>query len=249
MRNVSSFNILAAGIALTLLLTTCDNRGNPAKPKDEASFSANVTIIRDLSQRKNLAQVSFFRNNQSCSTAVVKINGTSIPSTGNGAYFGESPLFSLNTGGNQIAFSNTPDSYSQEFGFDLPDSFGVTGVNPRFNPGAQDVQLGWSNSSFATKYLLVVVSQEYPGDNTSPLMLILNSSVHNFVIPDTTFENDSGSIVPGTYYIYLAAFNQGFGEYRDIKFPLPQGLPRRIINNPSGFLRYGTVARADSIIV
>jgi hypothetical protein len=68
-------------------------------------------------------------------------------------------------------------------------------------------------------------------------------------VPYTAFLDQSGFTVRDIYYVYLAAFNQGFGEYEGLEFPLPMNLPKRRIFNPAGLATYGTIAPVDSILV
>ena len=46
-------------------------------------------------------------------------------------------------------------------------------------------------------------------------------------VPDTTFENYAGDPISGIYYIYLIAYNEGFGPYEGIEFQVPEGLSFR----------------------
>ncbi len=131
----------------------------------------------------------------------------------------------------------------------MPDSFAVTTVNPRYNTNADDVTVRWSGSSGATDYIFAVATNNYYADGTVPLRMIIPASNTVFVVPDTTFENFAGEPGYAVYYIYLIAFNEGFGPYSGIRFPVPDELPRLSISDASGFLQYGTVAPLDSIIV
>jgi hypothetical protein len=131
----------------------------------------------------------------------------------------------------------------------MPDSFAVTTVNPRYNSSADYVTIEWSGADGATGYILAVASEGYYEDGTIPLRMILPANSTVFVVPDTTFEDFYGDPVYAVYYIYLIAFNEGFGPYPGIRFPVPEGLPQRQISDPSGTMQYGTVAPLDSIIV
>jgi hypothetical protein len=238
--------IVSAAIAIGF---ACDNRNSVNHSQTQASFTVDMTVIRDYSMRRNQAQISLKRNNVAYDDADIKIGSTMIPSVGSGQYHEESPLLNLVSGGNQITFTSTNDSYNKIISFDLPDSFGITTVVPRVNQGGVDVQVGWSASAHATKYILVVVGKSWPATNTEPLKLLLASGGNSYVVPDTTFENPAGFSIPDVYYVYLVAYNQGFGEYDGLRFPLPQGLADRRLTDPAGYIRYGTIAPVDSIII
>lgn len=219
------------------------------RSRPEISFSVDMVVVKDLSQRRSVAEAEFRRNGSLFDDAVITVRGSALISEGSGSYFSQSPSLNLSTGVNQLAFISEDDSYHETVAVVLPDSFGTTNVFPRDNHDAQEVLVNWSHSNGVARYLLVVVSRNYPADNTTPFMAVYGSTVNSAIVPDTTFEDSDGFIVNGIYPIYIVAFNQGFGEYDGIPFPLPLGLPQQRISEPSGYLRYGTVAPLDSIIV
>jgi hypothetical protein len=242
--------LLLSLVLLAILITlSCDSRNSITRSKSTASFSVDMTVVRDFSQGKDIAQARLLRNNSPFSDGRIVVGRDTLESTGNGNYFSRVSIHTLFNRSNQITFSSDSDSYLQSSTIDLPDSFAITSVNPRINSDVIPVDLQWSHSNGATKYLLVVVSKNYPADNSSPFMIVLGSDIGNYTVPDTTFEDLTGLPISGIYYIYMAAFNQGFGQFNDMHFPLPAGLPRRTISNPIGYLRYGTVAPVDSTIV
>lgn len=245
--------LIGVGILLSstlfLVFHSCDSRNSLNRSRPTASFAADMTIVRDYSQQRSVARASFRRNSEPFDEGIITLGSDTIAFAGNGSYFSQSPGLELPPGINQITFASQEDEYFKTVTIELPDSFGVTNVFPRDNPNAQEVLLNWSLPGGATRFLLVVVSRGYPLDTTIPHMVILNSNITSAVVPDSTFEDPFGFIVDDIYYVYMVAFNQGFGEYDGIPFPLPPGLPERRISEPAGFLRYGTVAPVDSIIV
>lgn len=236
-------------IALLGFVLGCDSRQSVNNDKPDVTFSVDMTVVRDYSQGKDIAVGRFLRDGLPAAEAAITISGRNIPSSGGGNYSSESPALSLLPRANQVTFANHEDAYTQTIVIDLPDSFGVTTVNPRNNQGVVDVQLEWSRPDGASRVALAVVSRDYPADNTAPFIVLLSSAVTNYTVPDTTFEDPSGFAVPGVYYVFLAAFNQGFGEFPGQRFPLPPNLPQRVVSDPVGHMRYGTVAPADSIII
>ena len=237
-------------ILLALIaLISCDNRNSISRSRPESTYSCDITAVKDYAQRRNVVSLKFWRDNALFDNALITINGGVLPSIGSGSYFGQSPSLSLPTGTNQITFADTEKTYNQTISFDLPDSFGVTIVNPQYNTDANNIYVEWSASNRANNYILCIKARNYPANGTAPFIQILDSSIRNFLIPDTVFEDISGFTVDDTYLIFLVAYKDGFGEYPGLPFPLPDGLPQRRILEPSGYIRYGTVAPVDSIVV
>jgi len=232
-----------------IALLSCDNRNSVSRSRVESTYSCDITAVKDYSQRKNIVSLRFWRDNTAFDRALIKVNGNVLPSIGSGSYFAQTPAIALVSGTNQISFADTEKTYDQTISFDLPDSFGVTDIIPRFINDAVDVQLNWSSSNRANDYVLSIVSRGYPGNGTTPFTRIFDSSVNSIVVPDTIFENMSGFTVNDTYLIYLVAYKDGFGEYPGMPFVLPSGLPQRRVIEPSGNIRYGIVAPVDSIVV
>lgn len=248
---ISSRNrIILAALALPLLILSCDTRGSVvSRSRETASFSVDMTVVKGHSGGTNIVEINFDRDGVPFSDASITLEGRAIPSIGGGLYFIDSPIFLISSGLNQITFASADDDYSKSVPILMPDSFAVTTVSPRYNSNADAVTVRWSASGGATGYILAVATDNYFEDDTIPLRRILPGSNTTFVIPDTTFEDFYGDIIYGVYYIYLIAFNEGFGPYSGIRFPVPEGLPRRAISDPSGFLQYGTAAPLDSIMV
>lgn len=238
-------SILGALIALA----SCDSRNSISRSRPESTYSCDITAVKDYSQHKSIVSLRFWRDNAAYEKALIKINNSILPSIGSGSYFGQMPTTALVSGSNQISFADTEKTYSQTITFDLPDSFGVTSVIPQFINDANDIQLNWSNSNRAARYVLSVVSRGYPANGTTAFTQIFDSNINSFVIPDTVFENASGFAVNDTYLIYLVAYKDGFGEYPGMQFILPNGLPQRRLTEPTGYIRYGIVAPVDSIVV
>jgi hypothetical protein len=242
------FLALAAG-ASVLVLAGCDRRGSVNRFKPEPTFTTDITVVRDFVERVSRAEITFFRDGEPIENGAVRLNNMTLSDDGEGAYFITAVPQGIPGGANTITFESSDDEYTKTISLDMPDSFGVTTVNPRDNSGLVDVTVEWSRPGDASLVLLVVVAREYPFNGTSPFIVVQNADANIAIVPDTTFEDSDGLPVDDTYYIYLAAFNEGFGEYEGIPFPLPPGLPQRRILDPSGFARYGTVAPVDSIVV
>jgi|WetSurMetagenome_2_1015567.scaffolds.fasta_scaffold66471_2 hypothetical protein len=230
-------------------LISCDNRNSVSRSRVESTYSCDITAVKDYSQRKNIVNLRFWRDNTLFERALIAVNGGVLPSIGGGTYFGQTPTILLVGGNNQISFADTEKTYNQSITFDLPDSFGVSYIQDRFPRDAVNNQVNWSPSNRANYYILSVASRGYPADGTTAFTKIFDSSVNSFIIPDTVFENISGFTVNGTYLIYMVAYKDGFGEYPGMQFYLPTGLPQRRVVEPAGYIRYGIVAPVDSIVV
>lgn len=246
----SRIRIIPLVLALPFIVLSCDTRGSvDTRTRETASFSVDMTVVKDYSAGTNIVDIYFDRDGVQFSDATITLDGRVIPSIGGGLYSIDSPVFPISSGLNQVTFESPDDGYSKSVTFEMPDSFAVTTVNPRYNSNADDVTVRWSASGGATSYILAVATGDYYEDGTVPLRMILPASNTLFVVPDSTFEDFYGDPIYAVYYIYLIAFNEGFGPYSGIRFPLPEGLPQRAISDPSGFMQYGTTAPLDSIIV
>lgn len=244
--------ISAALLALVIavIAISCDRRGSlETRQRELPTFSVDMTLIRNLDNGKNLIEANLERDGISFSGASITVGNIEVPSMGGGLYYVNSAGFPLPAGNNTIDFQSPDDDYSASVDLLMPGDFSTTEVSPRYNIDAGDVFIDWSPSAGADYYVLAVSTRTSNDDGTTPLRLILPTNPSDYMVPDTTFENFAGDVVPGIYYIYLISFNEGFGPYEGIRFSVPEGLPERVIGNPSGLLHYGTVARLDSIIV
>lgn len=250
---VHSFKLLrsclAAAAATAILAAGCDDRSASPPSDTQPSFSGDINIVRDFERREVIARFTFYRDGDTIPHGVVRLNDTSLTAQAGGVYALRAPLEAVFDGLNLIEFTSPRDNYDRTLSIRLPDSFAVANISPRDNRGVNDVTVEWSRPTEATKVILVVVARNYPQNGSLPYMAILDDEVTNHVVPYTIFEDEFGSVIRDVYYVRLAAFNQGFGSYEDIEFPLPLGLPRQRLTNPSGFATYGTVAPADSILV
>ncbi|OGC96479.1 MAG: hypothetical protein A2W25_14930 [candidate division Zixibacteria bacterium RBG_16_53_22] len=239
---------IVTGTAI-LCLAVCDNRSFVAEPNPEPAFSGDINVVRDYSQRKTIAEFSFFRDGDTIPDGVVRLNDLAHTESIHGVYSLEAPLQAVFGGLNTVEFASLRDNYSSSIAIHMPDSFGVRFINPRDNSGINNVSVQWSQPDFATRVLLVVVARNYPANGSIPYITVLDADVTTHIIPYTAFEDQTGFAIRDTYYLYLAAFNQGFGGYTGLNFPLPPNLPKRRISNPAGFATYGTVAPVDSVLV
>ena len=243
------FKVVSIALGTLLAFIACDNRNSVSISKPESTYSVDMIAVKDYSQRYDVLEISFWRDSEPFENALIKVGDIVVPSIGGGTYYGESPAISMVEGSNQIAFADTEKTYSKSITIDFPDSFAVTGIFPQDNQSASSVQIIWSQASGATNYILTIVSRGYPANGTTPFTQLLDDGVFSYIVPDTVFEDVSGFPVNDTYFIYLAAFSDGFGEYPGIPFPLPSGLPERRVSDPAGFVRAGIVAPLDSIFV
>ena len=236
-------------VAAITLFAGCDRRNQLTPPASTATFSVEMTAVKDYSQGNDIAQLQFKRDGVPFSEAVITIGGDTLQSSGNGIYFAQSPQLRMISQTNTISFSVATDVYTSALTFDLPDSFGITSVNPIFNPNAGNVQVQWTRPGHTSWFIVSVIGRHYPANNSTPYSVLLSSSVNAFQIPFTAFQDPNGFKVPDTYLIYITAFNLGFGPYPGMPFTLPTGLVSRNVSDPLGHLRYGTVAPFDSVIV
>jgi hypothetical protein len=239
---------LFAAFLMICIFGGCDShKAVDATPK--VTFSAEMTILKDLSQGLDIARIDFWRDGDRFDNATIKIGADTVKLYGAGIYFGQTPLLHLLSQNNSISFACTSDAYSKNLTITMPDNFAITNVYPQYNQGVNPVQVDWSNSSRATGFVLTVIARNYGHNGTTPLTTKLASNIHSVQIPFTAFETSSGMAVADIYYIYVVAYNGGFGPYPGMNFPLPSDLPTEAISNPSGHLRVGVVAPVDSVIV
>jgi hypothetical protein len=235
--------------AAMIFFSGCDSRNAINHTKPPVSFQMELTAVKDLSQAEDLVDIQFRRSSLPFSDAIIIVNQDTIRSAGSGIYSAQSPFVALFSGSNSVTFESPDDIYSQTIAFELPDAFQITAVNPQYNQSATDVTVQWSRPNRTSGFILAVVSDGYPGDDTAPLSILLSATETSYDIVDTTFETSTGEVQPGIYHIYMIAYNGSFGPYPGIPFDLPPGIPLRTITEPSGHLRVGTVAPVDSIII
>lgn len=233
------------------LIGGCDRRDSVSRSRTTPSFSVDLTIVRDLSTGFNSVDISFKREGEPFSDAIIRIGNDTIPNAGGEYYYINAPQFNLPSGAREIFFESPDDNYLESVFINIPGDFEIEEVSPRYNNNATEVYIAWSQASGATNYLLVVATENYAFDGTSPYFAIISVQDRSKRVPETTFEDSIGSIVDAVYYIYVIAFNVGFGQFirEGRTIPMPDNLPERSISDPSGLLRYGTVAPIDSIIV
>jgi hypothetical protein len=243
------FRISFIALFAVNLFGGCDSHKSVADNTPQINFSAEMTIVKDHSQGLDMARIDFWRNNEAFDNATIKIGTDTVRLYGAGIYYAETPLIHLLSQNNTISFACSSDSYAKNLTFIMPDDFAITNIYPRYNQGGNTVQVDWSISNGATGYVLAVVARNYGHNGTSPLTTKLPADIHSVTIPRTAFESSSGNPVADIYYIYVTAFNGGFGPFPGMKFPLPSNMPAEAINDPNGHKRVGVVARADSVIV
>ncbi|MEE9554431.1 MAG: hypothetical protein V3W18_09060 [candidate division Zixibacteria bacterium] len=237
-------------IILLMIAYSCDRRGSlEPRVRDLPSFAVEMTLIKNLSTGENLVEAYLERDGYAFSDAVITVGDTEVPSQGGGLYFVENSEFPLPAGNNFIKFDSPDDAYVQSVTIEIPGDFEITNVSPSYNSNADEVFVEWSASEGTSNYILAVATLNHGIDGTLPLILTLPPTTTSYFVPDTTFENYAGDPVPATYYIYLIAFNEGFGPYPGIRFPVPEDLPEKVISDPIGVLRFGTVAALDSVVV
>ncbi len=187
-----------------LCLAGCDRRNAATGPVNDTSFSTSLTMVRDLSTGYNLVDISFKRDNVPFSDAIIRVGNDTIPNAGGEYYYINSSQFNLSSGSNQIFFGSPEDNYSQSVYINIPGNFEIESVVPQINPAALDVTVTWSLSNGATKYLLVVATENHGFDGTSPFFTQINSPVATHLVPESTFEDAIGDIVDAVYYVYVA---------------------------------------------
>lgn len=241
--------IIIAWLSIAVM-AGCDRRSSTTRSKTTPTFSVDMTIIRDLSTGYNSVDITFERNSLPYSEAIITIGTSEVPNSGGGIYYINDPAFVLPAGINEITFESPSDAYMRTVSINIPGNFSIQQVSPRQNISADPVYVSWSASSNASRYLLVVATDDYGANGTMPFYVTVTGGT-SFTVPDTTFRDDLDEIVNGIYHVYVIAFNDGLGTFirHGPNIPMPDDLPERFIGNPAGFVRHGTVAPIDSIIV
>ena len=253
MRRYGPLHFILYYLMIAFAFVSCDHRTTPIERiRPAPQFTVDLNVVKDLSQGKNIADITFGRNGVPFADAVIKINDLVIPSTGNGHYLTDTPGFILPAGPVNVSFSSVDDSYLKTFSMVIPDTFRIKSVNPRLlDNGLVNVQLQWSSAPGATHYIVSVVGKNYTIDNSVPDSVLLGPQDTLYTIPYTTFQDPHSFFkIPDTYYIYVIAFNEGFGAYAEMPIIVfPSVIPQRTVSDPAGHFKYGTVAPIDSIIV
>jgi len=245
MRKILVFVIL---VTLFLGMVSCDRRTSAARFNEPPVFTSDMTIIKDLSTRLNLIDISLYKDGQPFSGAVVNVGPVTVQNSGGEIYYIRD-YFALPSGFMEISIESENDNYHQVVPLLLPDSFGVNQVSPRNNTNGDNVFVDWSASNNADYYILAVATANFGFDGSIPFDTLLTANHTSLTVPFWVFEDAIGEIVDGVYYIYIIGFNEGFGPYGETRFQIPDDLPVRITANPVGTLKYGTIAPQDSIIV
>jgi hypothetical protein len=245
----NELKLISIAFLVVGLFWGCDSHKSVVDNTPQVTFSAEMTIVKDFSQGLDMARIDFGRNGEAFNSATIKIGADTVRLYGAGIYFAETPLIHLLSQNNTISFACSSDSYMKDLTFIMPGNLAITNVYPRYNQGVNPVQVDWSNSDGASGYVLTVIARNYGHNGTSPLTTKLTSDSHSITIPTTAFETSSGNPVADIYYIYVVAYNGGFGPFPGMKFPLPSNLPAEAISEPNGHIRVGVVAPADSVIV
>jgi hypothetical protein len=240
-------HLLIFMIALAIIFSGCDRRANPTgRTRPTASFGVDLTIIKDYSTRINQADIIFKRENVLFSDAIIKVAEITIPAVDSGHYFLQGLI--LPRSATTVSFSSADDNYFKSISITLPDSFGIVGVNPPTSYGSNFVDVEWSEpSNGANHYIMSVVAEHYPDNGSVPYSALLGN-VTTDTIPPEVFENpNSFNTIPDKYFIYVVAYNQGFGDFQGRQFPLPAGVTGQTNSEPAGILKYGTIAPVDSV--
>jgi len=239
--------ILFLMIAVLLFGYSCGKK--PTGPSSKKpTFTIYGAVVKDMNISKDIADFTVLRNDTLFNGAIVKVGNKNIPNSGAGLY---DSLFADTTFHVKTAYIDsiiiTQDTVTIAFSFTLPDTFYIKPLqdNDSINAGGHSVQVSWTSSANASKYILSLAQDTVTG---ARLFKTTVGSTDTTITPEA-FRNTADLLITGDYWIYVVAYNKSFVSYPEIPFALPTGLPADNITGAKGTMGAGVIARKAKIVV
>jgi hypothetical protein len=232
----------------------CGGKRTTRTAEPEYKFSINGVVVKDLSIGKDIAYFTILRDSVIFDSAVVKVGRYTLPSQGDGIYFGQTnhPAHLFDFGDAvAITVSSAGDDFAANLNLIIPGSFSITditGISGREVLSGQSPRVLFTASADASGYFVSVVPRDNAEGAQGHTSLVPWSGVGQCTIPVDTFTDRIGVFTEGTYAIYLVAYNKSFAAYPPyMEFELPDGLPKDNIPGANGTIGAGVVAPLDSV--
>lgn len=223
-------------------------RTTPTKYK----FTINGVVVKNLNLDKDIAYFTVLRDSVAFDEAVVVLETAfrtdTLLSQGDGVYSEETSHFFDFGHVVKITVSSPTDKFNLSSLMMIPDYFYIYELPfDGLNPGGNDVTVDWRPSIHASGYILSLVTPDATPPVVGRTARISGSDAN---IPDSAFKTSGGTLVKGTYELYVIAYYESFLEYPGMAFELPEGLPTDNINNDAnGTIGAGVVAEKKYIRV
>jgi len=234
-------------IAVLLFSFSCGKK--PTGPSSKKpTFTIYGAVVKDMNISKDIADFTVLRNDTLFNGATVKVGNKNIPRTDSGLYSAEFPDTTFHVKTAYIdSIIITQDTVTITFSFTLPDTFYIKPLqdNDSINAGGHSVQVSWTSSANASKYILSLAQDTVTG---ARLFKTTVGSTDTTITPEA-FRNTADQLITGDYWIYVVAYNKSFVSYPEIPFALPTGLPADNITGAKGTMGAGVIARKAKIVV
>jgi hypothetical protein len=234
-----------------VLFLSCGGKTTTRPIKPKYKFTINGVVVKDLSLGKDIAYFTVLRDSAAFDSAVVKVGAYTLPSQGGGIYLGRashpSHLFEF-----EDTVAITVSSPEEDLNFEsyvvIPGSFQITAKVPDpIQSSDEFVALHFSAAPNVSGYFISVLKRNNIEGALGHTAVITWDKIGNYPIPNTTFRDIHDDYKTGIYLIYLIAYNKSFLAYPDMKFQLPDGLPKNNISGANGTVGAGVVAPLDSV--
>jgi hypothetical protein len=231
-----------------VLFFSCGGKTTTGPTKPKYKFTINGVVVKDLSLGKDIAYFTILRDSTTFDSAVVKVGPYTLKNQDGGIYSKEaSHLFDF---GDAIAItvSSAQDGFNFGSSVAIPGFFQITAKVPdTVRSSTSNVALHFSTADNASGYFISVLKRNNTEGAIGHTALIPWDKIGNYPIPNTTFRDIHDNYKTAIYLIYLIAYNKSYLAYPDMKFQLPEGLPKDNITGAHGTIGAGVVAPSDSI--
>jgi hypothetical protein len=231
-----------------VLFLSCGGKTTTRPIKPKYRFTINGVVVKDLSLGKDIAYFTVLRDSTAFDNALVRVGQDTLKSQGGGIYSKKaSHLFDFGDAVT-ITVSSAVDTFAVNLNANIPGFFyitNITGISGGIMHSEDKPHILFTSSANATGYFIKENNIEGAKGLNS---LILWDEIGNYTLPDSTFRDIHDNFITGTYLIYLVAYNKSFLAYSDMKFQLPEGLPKNNISGANGTIGAGVVAPLDSVM-
>jgi hypothetical protein len=251
MKNMSTAKIGWVFLLGAGLLFSCNGKVTTRPKPTSFLFTINGVVVKDMNLNKDIVYFEVLRDSIAFDSAAVKVGNYTITNQGNGIYRKEgSNLFSFGQS-ISISINSTKDNFSLTTSRTLPGNFHINELplaGDTLDPGGEEVHMTWTASSGASGYFYSVVKTGTASDEAGYAHLDdMNDGAET--IPPDAFRNSQGTLVEGSYDVYVVSYNRSFTNYPGMVFGLPEGLPNDNLENANGIIGAGLVALKKRISV
>ena len=237
-------------VALALLTTLYCRRGEiTTYSGQQYQFNIDAVVVWDMNSGEGLVRVTVVEDSSALAGAQVKINLHSVAESDTGEYSSDDPSYLKLNDSNKLSVIYTPHNLNGNIEFDLPDTFRITALPQRLNPGGASRVAYWKASEKADGYFVSVIGRNADSTGAIPYSSRVDYQQTQFTIPPDAFRDRFSELQADIYLVYVVAYSEGFIPYEGMPFTLPEGLPEASLTGSDGSFGCGVVAPYDSIIV